>query len=101
MLLLQRGDETVEIENPEWAAMLVYLVQCGWKPSVPSYFFLAGNNAMTDKDAATLCDIAATIFDNALHKPLQAYSAIKFAKSKFYEVVEFAKSGGFTMTSKK
>ena len=101
MLYLKRKEDSIEIENPTWAEMLVYLFSCGWRPSVPPFYYLSENYSMNQSDTESFCDAADGVFQRAVKSPMATYSAIKFDMSKFYEVVEFARGGEFIISGKK
>jgi hypothetical protein len=98
MLVFKRGADTVEIENPTWAKIIVFLQKCGWKPSVPAFYFLATNYSMNDSDARSLAVAGQVVLEETLRDPLGAYSTIQFDMGKFAEIIEFAAHGGFAIT---
>jgi hypothetical protein len=98
MLVFQRDGWQIEIENSTWAEILVFLQKCGWKPSVPAYFFLASNYAMNEADAQLLTAAGQIILEEAVRDPMAAYSSIQFEMGKFAEVIEFAAGGAFTIS---
>jgi hypothetical protein len=101
VLVFKRVNEAVEIENAAWAEIIVFLQKCGWKPSVPAYFFLATNYTVQEEDATSLAAAGQVVLEEALRDPFASYSAIRFDVGKFAEVIEFARGGAFAITERR
>lgn len=98
MIFFKRGNEVVQIEEDAWTEMVTFLSNYGWSPSVPAYFFLASNyHEMNQEDAHALATVGQAVLGKALHNPLSVYPDIRFDMGKFYEVVEFAAGGRFSI----
>jgi len=90
-----RGDECIEMHPETWAKILLFLTKCGWKPSVPSFYFLSGNYDMSESDAKNISVIGQIVLEEAMKDPFGAYSSIDFDMGEFYEIVNFCGKGAF------
>ena len=50
-VILTRGEKWIEIKPKVWAEILSFFGKLGWKPSVPTYWFLAPKFDVSQEDA--------------------------------------------------
>ena len=92
---LCRGDEGVEVHPETWAKILLFLTKCGWRPSVPSYYFLSSDYNVSEEDARSIAAAGQIVLEETLKDPLAAFSNIDFDMDKFAEIICFCENGAF------
>ena len=78
--------------------MLLYLSKNGWKPGVPSYWFLGTLN-VSESEAQGLYNAEQALFKKALAEPLSVHP-LPFDMGKFAEIITFCEEGGFIINPK-
>ena len=94
-IILMRGEDRVEVSPETWAKILNFLGQLGWKPSVPTHWFLAPKFDVSQEDAKSLAAAGRIVQEETVKDPLSAYNVIEFDMGKLAEVVCFCEEGAF------
>ena len=66
--VLERGRDSLSIDAPVWADMLLLALNWGWKPSRPTFYFL-GTIDVTEDEARSLASTIERIWDAAGKDP--------------------------------
>lgn len=61
-VLLERGQETLVLEAPVWAEILLIASKWGWQPTQPTFHFLGSNVEVQPDDARSLAAIVERIW---------------------------------------
>lgn len=93
-VVLERGEQFIEIDREMWAEILLYLSKSGWQPSIPSSCFLASNLSVSKEDAKGLAVAGQRVLDEALRDPLAIYP-VPLNMGKLAELVGFLEEGAF------
>lgn len=97
LMVLLRDDDRIEIDIKQWAEMLLFLSTAGWKPSVPTYCFLASQLSVSQEDASYLAVTGRIVLEETLKDPLSAFQTIRFDMGLFSTIVDFCEKGAFTI----
>ena len=101
MFVFKRDDWEIEVDPRTWEDILDFLLQCGWKSTVPTHRLLqVAQVTVNDDDAAALAAAGQTVLEETSKDPLAAYSTINFDMGKFTEIIAFASDGAFTVTQR-
>ncbi len=93
-IVLERGEESINIAPEMWAEIFLYLSKRGWQPSVPSSWFLASNLSVSDVDAKELAAAGQQVLDEASSDPMSIYPE-PFDIGKLAALVCFLEGGAF------
>jgi hypothetical protein len=93
-VVLERGEESIEIASEMWAEILLYLSKRGWQSSIPTSWFLASNLSVSSEDTKGLAVAGQRVLDEALRDPLAIYP-VPFNMGKLAELVCFLEEGEF------
>lgn len=97
ILQLEGNDCHVVIKAGEWARMIEFIAEIGWRPCVPASVEGDDEFAVGEDHAKRLAQIGQIVIAERLRGPTGAYPTINFNMGKFAEVVFFAAEGGFTI----
>ena len=95
LLTLSRGDESLEVVEPTWALILIFMEKQGWSPSVSVESLLVDTDEMNDEDALALSAAGGEILTRVLGDPMSFHSAIRFDLQRFAEIMDLAAGGAF------
>ncbi len=85
-------DRRFEAHAEEWAEILLFLEDWGWKPEQLRTWYLAPEAQVSNSDSHNLAAAAQRVLDSALKDPIAVY-LVPLNMAKLYEFVEFCKAG--------
>lgn len=83
-----------EVPPKQWADMLLFLEDRGWRPEQLRSCYLATGLQVSDRGAGNLAEIGRRVLEAALTDPASVYP-VSFDMAKFHEFVEFCEAGAF------
>lgn len=82
MLQLTRADWQIEVAAAQWAGMIAFLAESGWRPGVPAFVPGQGEAVVDDAHAKHFAGAGEIVLEETLKDPLSAYATITFDMGK-------------------
>lgn len=97
MATLERGQETLQLKSQVWTDIVLVASKWGWKPSCPTYFFLATDFEVSAEEANSLADTIRRIWDALSADPSGFKLQPVVNISVLMNVGAFCLKGGFVL----
>jgi hypothetical protein len=81
-----------EVPPKQWAEMLLFLEDRGWRPEQLRTWYLAPGLQVSNRDSNNLAETGRRVLQAALTDPASVYP-VPFDMAKFHEFVEFCQAG--------
>jgi hypothetical protein len=96
--VLERGEEHLTIDAETWANVLLVASKWGWRPSRPTYFFLASDFQVNNEEARALASTIERIWEAVSKDPFNLHLSVEL--STLMNVGAFCLRGAFVVTNR-